>query len=105
MWIFAGFAIAFAIKAPLVPLHTWLPDAGAEAPVGAGTLLVGVLDKVGTFGMLALCLPLFPDAARWAAPAIVVLALISIVYGALVAIGQQDMMRFIAFTSIAWLTA
>ena len=58
LWIFAGFAIAFAIKAPLVPLHTWLPDAGAEAPAGAGTLLVGVLDKVGTFGFLRICLPL-----------------------------------------------
>jgi len=63
MWIFAGFAIAFAIKAPLVPLHTWLPDAGAEAPVGAGTLLVGVLDKVGTFGFLRICLPLLPRRA------------------------------------------
>ena len=66
MWIFAGFAIAFAIKAPLVPLHTWLPDAGTEAPVGAGTLLVGVLDKVGTFGFLRICLPLLPAAQRQA---------------------------------------
>ena len=66
LWIFAGFAIAFAIKAPLVPLHTWLPDAGTEAPVGAGTLLVGVLDKVGTFGFLRICLPLLPArAAGW----------------------------------------
>jgi NADH-quinone oxidoreductase subunit M len=63
LWIFAGFAIAFAIKAPLVPLHTWLPDAGTEAPVGAGTLLVGVLDKVGTFGFLRICLPLLPAAS------------------------------------------
>jgi len=100
-WLFVAFFVAFAVKAPMWPVHTWLPDTTAQATPGTSTLLVGVLDKVGTFGMLALCLPLFPDAARWAAPAIVVLALISIIYGALVAIGQQDMMRFIAFTSIS----
>jgi NADH-quinone oxidoreductase subunit M len=64
--LFLGFFVAFAIKAPLVPFHTWLPDAGAEAPVGGAVLLVGVLDKVGTFGFLRYCLPLFPDASRWA---------------------------------------
>ena len=64
IWLFLGFFVAFAIKAPLVPLHTWLPDAGAEAPIGAGVLLVGVLDKVGTFGFLRYCLPLFPLASR-----------------------------------------
>ena len=63
-WLFLGFFIAFAIKAPLVPFHTWLPDAGAEAPAGGAVLLVGVLDKVGTFGFLRYCLPLFPDASR-----------------------------------------
>jgi len=101
MWIFAGFAIAFAIKAPLVPLHTWLPDAGAEAPVGAGTLLVGVLDKVGTFGFLRICLPLLPAASAKLAWLIILLAVIGIVYGAIVAAGQSDLKRFVTFTSIA----
>ena len=66
--LFLGFFLAFAIKAPLVPFHTWLPDAGAEAPIGGAVLLVGVLDKVGTFGFLRYCLPLFPDASRYFAP-------------------------------------
>ena len=101
MWIFAGFAIAFAIKAPLVPLHTWLPDAGAEAPVGAGTLLVGVLDKVGTFGFLRICLPLLPAASAKLAWLIILLAVLGIVYGAIVAAGQSDLKRFVTFTSIA----
>lgn len=100
-WLFAAFFIAFAVKAPMWPVHTWLPDATAQGTPGTSTLLVGVLDKVGTFGMLALCLPLFPDAARWAAPGIVVLAIVSLLYGALVAMGQQDLMRFVAFTSVS----
>ncbi|ACQ81461.1 proton-translocating NADH-quinone oxidoreductase, chain M [Beutenbergia cavernae DSM 12333] len=100
-WLFAAFFIAFAVKAPMWPVHTWLPDAAAQAPAGTSTLLVGVLDKVGTFGMIALCLPLFPEASAWAAPAIIVLALVSIIYGGLVAIGQQDLMRFVAFTSVS----
>ncbi len=99
--LFAGFFFAFAIKAPLWPVHTWLPDAAAQAPPGAAVLLVGVLDKVGTFGMLTLCLPLFPEASRWAAPVVIVLAVISILYGALLAIGQSDLMRLIAYTSIS----
>src|SRR5215217_7349514 len=66
--LFLGFFIAFAIKAPLVPFHTWLPDSGSEAPIGGAVLLVGVLDKVGTFGFLRYCLPLFPDASRYFAP-------------------------------------
>ncbi|MTD14461.1 NADH-quinone oxidoreductase subunit M [Nakamurella sp. YIM 132087] len=101
LWIFAGFAIAFAIKAPLVPLHTWLPDAGAEAPVGAGTLLVGVLDKVGTFGFLRICLPLLPAASAKLSWLIILLAVIGIVYGAIVAAGQTDLKRFVTYTSIA----
>ena len=72
--MFLGFFVAFAIKAPMGPVHTWLPDAAAEAPPATSVLLVGVLDKVGTFGMIRLCLPLFPDAAKWATPAIIVLA-------------------------------
>src|SRR6478609_6365763 len=70
--MFCAFFLAFAIKAPMFPVHTWLPDAAQQAPAGTSTLLVGVLDKVGTFGMLTLCLPLFPDASRWAAPVIIV---------------------------------
>jgi len=101
LWIFAGFAIAFAIKAPLVPLHTWLPDAGTEAPVGAGTLLVGVLDKVGTFGFLRICLPLLPAASSRLAWLIILLAVVGILYGAIVAAGQTDLKRFVTFTSIA----
>jgi NADH-quinone oxidoreductase subunit M len=101
IWLFLGFFAAFAIKAPLVPLHTWLPDAGAEAPVGAGVLLVGVLDKVGTFGFLRYCLPLFPAAAKALAPLVLTLAVIGILYGALLAVGQTDMKRFVAYTSIA----
>ncbi|MBT2231809.1 NADH-quinone oxidoreductase subunit M [Nonomuraea sp. NEAU-A123] len=100
-WLFAGFFIAFAIKAPLWPVHTWLPDAAAQAPAGAAVLLVGVLDKVGTFGMLRFCLELFPDAAKAFTMPIVVLAVISIIYGAIVAIGQTDMKRLIAYTSIS----
>ena len=101
LWIFAGFAIAFAIKAPLVPFHTWLPDAGSEAPVGAGTLLVGVLDKVGTFGFLRICLPLLPAASAHLAWLIITLAVIGILYGAIVAAGQSDLKRFVTYTSIA----
>ncbi|MDQ0375281.1 NADH-quinone oxidoreductase subunit M [Cellulomonas humilata] len=99
--MFCAFFLAFAIKAPMFPVHTWLPDAAQQAPAGTSTLLVGVLDKVGTFGMLTLCLPLFPNASRWAAPVVIVLAVISILYGALLAIGQKDLMRLIAYTSVS----
>ncbi|MDQ3454797.1 MAG: NADH-quinone oxidoreductase subunit M [Actinomycetota bacterium] len=100
-WLFLGFFIAFAIKAPLVPFHTWLPDAGAEAPIGGSVLLVGVLDKVGTFGFLRYCLPLFPDASKFFAPLALVLSVVGIIYGALLAMGQSDMKRLVAYTSIA----
>ncbi|MGZ4593824.1 MAG: NADH-quinone oxidoreductase subunit M [Actinomycetes bacterium] len=100
-FLFLGFFIAFAIKAPLWPVHTWLPDAAAEAPPGGAVLLVGVLDKVGTFGMLRYCLPLFPDASRWATPVVITLCVIGILYGALLAIGQTDIKRLIAYTSIS----
>lgn len=100
-WLFLGFFIPFAIKAPMFPVHTWLPDAAQHAPAGTSVLLVGVLDKVGTFGMLTLCLPLFPAASQWAAPTIIVFALISIIYGALLALGQRDLMRLIAYTSVS----
>jgi NADH-quinone oxidoreductase subunit M len=100
-WLFLGFFIAFAIKAPLVPFHTWLPDAGAEAPAGGAALLVGVLDKVGTFGFLRYCLPLFPQASRYFAPLVLVLSVIGILYAAFLAIGQRDMKRLVAYTSVA----
>jgi NADH-quinone oxidoreductase subunit M len=100
-WLFLGFFIAFAIKAPLVPFHTWLPDAGAEAPAGGAALLVGVLDKVGTFGFLRYCLPLFPDASRYFAKPILILSVVGILYAAFLAMGQRDMKRLIAYTSVA----
>jgi NADH-quinone oxidoreductase subunit M len=100
-WLFLGFFLAFAIKAPLVPVHTWLPDAAEQGTPATTTLLVGVLDKVGTFGMLHLCLPLFPNASKWFAPTVLVLGVVGIIYGAIVAIGQQDMRRLIAYTSIS----
>ena len=100
-WLFLGFFIAFAIKAPLVPFHTWLPDAGAEAPAGGAALLVGVLDKVGTFGFLRYCLPLFPEASRYFATPILILSVIGILYAAFLAIGQRDMKRLVAYTSVA----
>ncbi|WP_182872877.1 NADH-quinone oxidoreductase subunit M [Microbispora sp. H10670] len=100
-WLFLGFFVAFAIKAPLWPFHTWLPDAAAQAPAGAAVLLVGVLDKVGTYGMLRFCLELFPDAAKFFTPLVITLSVIGIVYGAIVAIGQTDMKRLIAYTSVS----
>jgi NADH-quinone oxidoreductase subunit M len=100
-WLFLGFFIAFAIKAPLIPFHTWLPDAGAEAPAGGAALLVGVLDKVGTFGFLRYCLPLFPAASRYFAPTILILSVIGILYAGFLAIGQRDMKRLVAYTSVA----
>jgi NADH-quinone oxidoreductase subunit M len=100
-WLFLGFFIAFAIKAPLWPFHTWLPDAAASSPPGAAVLLVGVLDKVGTFGMLRYCFELFPAGAKYFTPLVITLAVIGILYGAIVAIGQADMKRLIAYTSIS----
>jgi NADH-quinone oxidoreductase subunit M len=100
-WLFLGFFLAFAIKAPLVPFHTWLPDAGAEAPAGGAALLVGVLDKVGTFGFLRYCLPLFPAASRSFAMPIMILSVIGVLYAAFLAIGQRDMKRLVAYTSVA----
>ncbi len=99
--LFGGFFFAFAVKAPLWPFHTWLPDAAAEATPGSAVLLVGVLDKVGTFGMLRYCLTLFPDASTYFTPLVITLCLIGIVYGALLAIGQTDIKRLIAYTSIS----
>ena len=100
-WLFLGFFIAFAIKAPLWPFHTWLPDAAKSATPGTSVLLLGVLDKVGTFGMIRYCLTLFPEATKTFTPTILVLSVISIIYGAFLAIGQRDIKRLIAFTSIS----
>jgi NADH-quinone oxidoreductase subunit M len=100
-WLFLGFFLAFAIKAPFFPFHTWLPDAGGAAPAGVAALLVGLLDKVATFGILRYSLPLFPDAARWFAPVAMTLAVIGIIYAALLAVGQNDLKRLVAYTSIA----
>ncbi|SUD48500.1 NADH-quinone oxidoreductase subunit M [Nocardia otitidiscaviarum] len=99
--IFLGFMFAFAVKAPLWPLHTWLPDAAVAATPASAVLMMAIVDKVGTFGMLRYCLLLFPTAASDYAPIISVLAVIGIIYGALLAIGQTDVMRLIAYTSIS----
>ena len=100
-FLFLGFFIAFAIKAPLWPLHTWLPDAAKSATPGTSVLLLGVLDKVGTFGMIRYCVELFPEASKTFTPLIITLAVISILYGAFLAIGQKDIKSLIAFTSIS----
>jgi NADH-quinone oxidoreductase subunit M len=99
--MFIGFFVAFAIKAPLFPVHTWLPDACEQATPGTNTLLVSVLDKIGSFGMIRFGLELFPEASKWATPVVVVLALISIIYGALMAIGSDNIPRLIAYTSVS----
>ncbi|APE09461.1 NADH-quinone oxidoreductase subunit M [Rhodococcus sp. 2G] len=96
-----GFLVAFAVKAPLWPLHGWLPDAAVRTTPVAAVLMMAVVDKVGTFGMLRYCLQLFPDASVTFAPVVVTLAVIGIVYGAVLAIGQNDVMRLIAYTSIS----
>jgi NADH-quinone oxidoreductase subunit M len=100
-WLFLGFFVAFAIKAPMWPVHTWLPDAASEGTSGTSVLLVSVLDKIGTFGMIRFCLQLFPEASQWASPVVIALAVFSILYGALVAIGQNDIRRLIAYTSVS----
>ncbi len=100
-FLFLGFFIAFAIKAPLWPFHTWLPTAAKSATPGTSILLLGVLDKVGTYGMIRFCITLFPQASKTFTPIIIVLALISILYGAFLAIGQREINGLIAFTSIS----
>ncbi len=99
--LFLGFMFAFAIKAPLWPFHRWLPDAAVEATPATAVLMMAVMDKVGTFGMLRYCLQLFPSASTYFRPLIVVLAVVGVIYGAIVAIGQTDIMRLISYTSIS----
>jgi NADH-quinone oxidoreductase subunit M len=99
--LFLGFFIAFAIKSPMVPVHSWLPDAADEATPGTSVLLISVLDKIGTFGMIRFCLGLFPEASHWATPVVLVLAVLSIVYGALLAVGTDSIPRLVAWTSVS----
>jgi NADH-quinone oxidoreductase subunit M len=99
--LFLGFMFAFAVKAPLWPFHRWLPDAAVQATPASAVLMMAIMDKVGTFGMLRYCLQLFPDSSTYFRPIIITLAVIGIVYGAIVAIGQTDVMRLIAYTSIS----
>lgn len=100
-WLFVAFFFAFALKAPMVGLHTWLPDAAEQARAGTSTLLVGILDKIGTFGMIKVCLMVFPEASKWATPVILVWAVVSMIYGALMAFGSKDLLRFVSYTSIS----
>ncbi|HJZ81397.1 MAG TPA: NADH-quinone oxidoreductase subunit M, partial [Pyrinomonadaceae bacterium] len=100
-WLFLAFAFAFAIKVPLWPFHTWLPDAHTEAPTAGSVILAGVLLKMGTYGLLRFNFGLFPNAARWFAPGMIVLALIGIIYGALVAMVQPDVKRLVAYSSVS----
>ena len=101
--LFGAFFLAFAIKVPLFPLHTWLPDAHTEAPTAGSVLLAGVLLKMGTYGMVRFCVPLFPEAAHRAAPYVAALAIIGIIYGALVAMVQTDLKRLVAYSSVSHL--
>jgi NADH-quinone oxidoreductase subunit M len=101
--LFLGFFASFAVKVPLVPLHTWLPDAHTEAPTAGSVMLAGVLLKMGAYGLIRFAIPLFPDAAREFVPLMIVLAIVGIVYGALVAIVQRDLKRLVAYSSVAHL--
>jgi NADH-quinone oxidoreductase subunit M len=101
MWLFLAFLIAFAIKVPIFPLHTWLPDAHTEAPTAGSVILAGVLLKTGVYGIVRYCIPLFPEAAVRAAPALVWLAIIAVIYGAIAALAQQDMKRLVAYSSVS----
>jgi NADH-quinone oxidoreductase subunit M len=101
MWLFLAFLLAFAIKVPMFPFHTWLPDAHVEAPTAGSVILAGVLLKMGTYGLLRFCLPLFPAAAISMAPILCVLAIIGIIYGALVAMVQPDLKKLVAYSSVS----
>jgi NADH-quinone oxidoreductase subunit M len=100
-WLFGAFAIAFFIKVPMWPVHTWLPDAHTEAPTAGSVILAGVLLKMGTYGLLRFNLAMFPNASKYFAPAVIVLSLIGIIYGALVAMVQPDMKRLVAYSSVS----
>ena len=100
-WFFLAFTLAFAIKVPLFPFHTWLPDAHVEAPTAGSVILAGVLLKMGTYGLVRFAFPLFPTAAAFFAPALAVLAIVGIIYGALVAMVQPDMKKLVAYSSVS----
>ena len=102
-WIFLAFAVAFAVKVPLFPLHTWLPDAHTQAPTAGSVILAGVMLKLGTYGFVRFGLYLFPDASVWFAPALVTLGVVGIIYGAIVAAMQKDLKRLVAYSSVAHL--
>ena len=102
-WFFLAFALAFAIKVPLFPFHTWLPDAHVEAPTAGSVILAGVMLKMGTYGLVRFAFPLFPEAAAYFAPALAVLAVIGIIYGGLVAMVQPDMKKLVAYSSVSHL--
>ena len=102
-WLFLAFALGFAIKVPLFPFHTWLPDAHVEAPTAGSVILAGVLLKMGAYGFARFCLPLFPDASVTFVPLMSILAIIGIVYGALVALSQRDVKSLVAYSSVSHL--
>ncbi|MDY6050568.1 MAG: NADH-quinone oxidoreductase subunit M [Corynebacterium sp.] len=100
-WLFAGFMIAFIVKAPMVPLHTWLPDAAENTTPGGAIMMVAIMDKIGTFGMIRFALGLFPEASAWATQFMIILAVVSVLWGAFAALAQTDLMRFVAYTSVS----
>ncbi len=100
-WLFAAFLVAFAVKVPLFPVHTWLPDAHTEAPTGGSVFLAGVLLKMGTFGLLRYALPLFPDATIAFAPWLIGISVVGVLYGAIVALMQADVKRLVAYSSVS----
>ena len=101
LYLFLAFFLAFAVKVPLFPFHTWLPDAHVEAPTAGSVLLAGVLLKMGTYGLIRFSLPLFPDISHLFAPLISLLAIVGIIYGALVAMVQPDMKKLVAYSSVS----
>ncbi|NOT53046.1 MAG: NADH-quinone oxidoreductase subunit M [Deltaproteobacteria bacterium] len=101
LWMFAAFVLSFAIKVPLFPFHTWLPDAHVEAPTGGSVILAGVMLKMGTYGLIRFAIPLFPDAAYFAAPVLIILSVVGIFYGALVAMVQPDLKKLVAYSSVS----